>query len=200
MRRVSTTKCDGYKIRQQPKQGIHMEHIIAGRFQTKAKADAAAAAIVRYVDRGDICIFHNNPPGQHGSLRMGGDENVDPGSEVAEVSATSTALAAGVAAGVIGLAGGPVTALAAAGVAAYTGSLVGTLGGLGEDGQSPQLPHRRPAGVILAVRIARPGNEEFVINDLRHGGAEDIEQADGEWRDGDWVDFNPAQEPRLIAA
>ena len=97
-----------------------MEHIIAGRFQTKAKADAAAAAIVRYVDRTDICIFHNNPPGQHGTLMAGGAEVVDPGSKSAGESAVGTALAAGLTAGVIGLVGGPVTALAAAGVAAYT--------------------------------------------------------------------------------
>ena len=177
-----------------------MDHIIAGRFQTKGKADEAAAAIVRYVERGDICIFHNNPPGQHGTLTMGGDEAVDPGSEAAGESATTTALAAGLAAGAIGIAGGPVTALAAAGVAAYTGSLIGTLGGLGIDEQSHPLPNRRPAGVILAVRIARLTSKELVVCDLRNYGAEDIEQAEGEWRDGDWVDFNPVQEPHLVAA
>ena len=179
--------------------GDTVENIIAGRFQTKAKADAAAAAIVRYVDRSDICIFHNNPPGQHGTLMPGGAEKTDPGSEAAGGSAASTALAAGLTAGVIGLAGGPVTALAAAGVAAYTGSLIGAMGGM-QDAESHQLPHLRPAGVILAVRIARPGSEKFVIGDLRNCGAEDIEQAEGEWRDGDWVDFNPIQEPRLVAA
>ena len=176
-----------------------MEHIIAGRFQTKAKADAAAAEIVRYVDRTAICIFHNNPPGQHGTLMAGGAEVVDPGSKSAGESAVGTALAAGLTAGVIGLVGGPVTALAAAGVAAYTGSLVGAMGGMGNE-QSHQLPNLRPAGVILAVRIARSASEKFVIADLRNCGAEDVEQAEGEWRDGDWVDFNPVQVPRLVAA
>ena len=176
-----------------------MERIIAGRFQTKAKADAAAAAIVRYVDRTDICIFHNNPPGQHGTLMNGGAEVADPGSESVGESAAGTALAAGLTAGAIGLVGGPVAALAAAGVAAYTGSLIGGMGGMG-DAQSNKLPNLRPAGVILAVRIARASSEKFVIGDLRSCGAEDIEQAEGEWRDGDWVDFNPVQEPRLIAA
>ena len=90
-------------------------------------------------------------------------------------------------------------ALAAAGVAAYTGSLIGAMGGM-QDEQSAQLPNLRPAGVILAVRIARPGSEKFVIGDLRTGGAEDIEKAEGEWRDGDWVDFKPVQEPHLVAA
>lgn len=176
-----------------------MEQIIAGRFETKAKADAAAAAIVRYVDRTDICIFHNNPPGQHGTPATSEVQVGNPGSEAEEASAVSTALAAGLTAGAIGLAGGPVVALAAAGVAAYTGSLVGAMGGM-QDKQSNQLPNLRPAGVILAVRIARASSENFVIADLRIGGAVDIEKAEGEWRDGDWIDFDPVQEPHLVAA
>lgn len=176
-----------------------MDHIIAGRFETKARADAAAAAIIRYVDRTDICIFHNNPPGQHGTSVTGGVEAVNPGLKADGDSAVSTALAAGLTAGAIGLAGGPVVALAAAGVAAYTGSLIGAMGGM-QDKQANQLPNLRPAGVILAVRIARATNEKFVIADLRNGGAVDIETAEGEWRDGDWIDFNPVQEPHLVAA
>ncbi|MEQ1515398.1 MAG: hypothetical protein ABL931_02790, partial [Usitatibacteraceae bacterium] len=168
-----------------------MDHIIAGRFETKAKADAAAAAIVRYVERSDICIFHNNPPGQHGSLMADGAEESNPGMEADGKTAVTTALAAGLAAGAIGMAGGPVVALAAAGVAAYGGSLVGAMGGM-QDEQSRQLPRLRPAGVILAVRIARPASEKFVIGDLRSNGAQDLEEADGQWRDGDWIDFNPA--------
>ena len=177
-----------------------MDHIIAGRFQTKANADAAAAIITRYVDQHDICIFHNNPPGQHGILPMGGDEEASPGADKAQDSSATTAIAAGLVAGAIGMAGGPVTALAAAGVAAYTGSLLGSMEGADENGTPGTFPAGRPAGVILAVRIAIPANEEFVIGDLRIGGAKDIEKAEGEWRDGDWVDFNPIQAPRLIAA
>ena len=179
------------------------DHIIAGRFQTKAKADAAAAVLVRYIDRHDICIFHNNPPGQHGVLKMGGDEDHSPGTETAEEGAATAAVAAGLTAaavaGAVGMVGGPVTALAAAGVAAYTGSLVGSLEGSDEGKRIEPLPSRRPAGIILAVRIARHGNEEFVVDDLRLAGAEDIEEAEGLWRDGDWVDFNPVQAPRLVA-
>ncbi|MCY7388553.1 MAG: hypothetical protein LH481_10895 [Burkholderiales bacterium] len=181
-----------------------MDQIIAGRFETKAKADAAAAVIVRYVDRTDICIFHNNPPGQHGAPREETPipapvESDNPGLEEEQESAVGTALAAGLAAGAIGLAGGPVVALAAAGVGAYTGSLIGAMGGMG-DTQSIQLPRLRPAGVILAVRVARPESEKHVIDDLRNTGAKDIERAQGKWQDGDWVDFNPVQEPHLIAA
>jgi hypothetical protein len=37
-----------------------------------------------------------------------------------------------------------------------------------------------------------------VIYTLRAEGAVDIERAEGEWRDGDWVDFNPIAAPRLV--
>jgi hypothetical protein len=183
-----------------------VEQIIAGRFQTRSRADAAAAAINCYVERRDLCIFHNNPPGQHGSLKDDGGAGVDldRGSGAAEESATIMALAAGVGAGVtagvIGIAGGPVTALAAVGVAAYTGSLIGSLGSSGNNQPSQQPSHYRPAGVILAVRIARQTSKELVVGDLRNGGAEDIEQAEGEWCDGDWVNFNPDQAPHLVPA
>lgn len=176
-----------------------MDQIIAGRFQTKGEADVAAALMVNYVDKDDICIFHNNPPGQHGIYPVGGDEDADPGAREAEGSTVASAAAAGLTAGAIGAAGGPVVALAAAGVAAYTGSLLGALNGLGDDAAPDRGPDRRHGGIILAVRIADPAAEKRIISDLEHQGAVDIEKANGEWRDGDWVDFNPVARPQLVA-
>ena len=174
-----------------------MERIIAARFQTIAEADAVAA-LMSYIDTDDISIFHNNPPGQHGALAMGGDEDEDPSAEGAGKSAATTAVAAGLAAGAIGALGGPVVALAAAAVGAYSGSLVGAMAGLGDHDDKPHAPERRPGGVMLSVRIANPANEKRVIATLRAEGAADIEQAHGEWRDGDWADFNPVAAPRLV--
>jgi hypothetical protein len=37
-----------------------------------------------------------------------------------------------------------------------------------------------------------------VIAALRAENAADIEQAHGEWCDGDWADFNPVPAPRLV--
>ena len=173
-----------------------MERIIAARFQTVADADAVAA-LMSYVDATDICIFHNNPPGQHGVLPMGGDEDEDPSAEGAGKTAAATAVSTGLAAGAIGALGGPVVALAAAAVGAYSGSLVGAVGGLGQSDDKPH-PLQRPGGIMLSVRIAEPANENRVIDTLRSGGAADIEQAFGEWRDGDWVDFDPVAAPRLV--
>ena len=129
---------------------------------------------------------------------MGGDEDEDPGAEGADKSAASTAVAAGLTAGAIGALGGPAVALAAAAVGAYSGSLVGAMAALGSHDDKPGAPERRPSGVMLSVRIANPLNEKRVIATLRAGGAADIEQAQGEWRDGDWADFNPVAAPRLV--
>ena len=173
-----------------------MERIIAARFQTKGEADAVAA-LMSYIDSADISIFHNNPPGQHGTLALGGDEDEDPSATGAGKSAATTAVSAGLAAGAIGALGGPVVALAAAAVGAYTGSLVGAMAGLGGHDDEPH-PEERRAGIMLSVRIAEPANEKRVIATLRAEGAADIEEAYGEWRDGGWSDFDPVAAPRLV--
>jgi len=175
-----------------------MERIIAGRFQSKDSADAVAALLGQYIETTDICIFHNNPPGQHDAYALGGDEDADSGAEGAGKSAAGTAIGAGLAAGAIGALGGPVIALAAAATGAYVGSLGGALQGLGDDEGKPHAPDNRPGGIMLSVRIADPLNEKRVIATLRTEGAVDIEQADGEWSNGDWVDFDPVAPPRLI--
>ncbi len=175
-----------------------MERIIAGRFQTKDRADEVANLIAQYIDTTEICIFHNNPPGQHGTFALGGDEGVDSAADGAGQSAAGAAVAAGVTAGAIGAIGGPVVALMAAATGTYVGSLAGALHGLGNDEDKPHTPELRPGGVILSVRIANPANEQRVISTLRAEDAADIEQADGEWHDGDWTDFNPVAALRLV--
>jgi hypothetical protein len=180
------------------KKDIAMERIIAGHFQTKDDADAVAALLAQFIDTTDICIFHNNPPGQHDLFVVGGDEDEDPGTTDAGNSAAGTAAAAGLAAGMIGTLGGPAVALAAGATGAYVGSLAGALNGFRNADDQPHAPERRASGIMLSVHIAQPVNENRVITILRSQGAQDIEQAQGEWRDGDWVDFNPLAAPQLI--
>ena len=175
-----------------------MERIIAGRFQTRGNADSVAALIRQYVDTDDVCIFHNNPPGQHDAYAVGGDEDQDPASEGAGEPAAGGAAVVGLTAGVIGALGGPVVALAAAATGAYLGSLAGAMAGLGDHDETLRSPERRPGGVMLSVRICDPANEKKVIDTLRAQGAADIEQALGEWRNGDWADFDPVAAPRLV--
>jgi hypothetical protein len=174
-----------------------MERIIAGRFHSRDDADAVAATMTKFVDGADICVFHNNPPGQHDALGAGGDEDEDPDAKGADASAAGGALAAGLAAGALGALGGPVVALAAAGVGAYSGSLLGAMNGLGDNADAGAT-ERRPAGVMLSVRIASPEHERLVIHALRRGHASDIEEAQGTWSDGDWTDFNPVAMPQLV--
>ncbi|HEY8084344.1 MAG TPA: hypothetical protein VIE69_01925, partial [Methylophilaceae bacterium] len=161
-----------------------------------AKADSIAVLLNQYIDAKDICIFYNSPPGQHGVLPIGGDENIDPNSEFAHQYAIATGATAGVAAGAIGLFGGPIVALATAGIAAYTGSLLGAMGGMDDEDKSTEPP-RRQSGVFLAVHMANPDDKQRIISTLKAGQAEDIELAQGIWRNGDWVDFNPVEAPHL---
>ena len=176
-----------------------MDHIIAGRFPTKGEADSAAALMAGYVQADDICIFHNNPPGQHDAYSLGGDEDEDPGARGAESSAAGTAAGAALTGGLVGALAGPVGAIAGAAVGAYAGSMVGAMKGLGEDDVPGSAPLRRPGGIIIAVRIADPLNEKRVVDALRAEGAADIEQAEGQWQNGDWVDFDPVKAPSLVA-
>jgi len=177
-----------------------MDQIIAGRFQTKSDADAAAALLASFVDNADICIFHNNPPGQHDAFPVGGDEDEDPAARGADRSAANGAIAAGLSAGAVGALGGPVVALAAAATGAYLGSLAGAKNDLGDHESKPGAPQRRPGGVMLSVRIAVPENRSKVIDVLRAKGAADIEQAQGNLRNGDWTDFDPVAVPKLVSA
>lgn len=160
-----------------------MERIIAGRFQTKDDADAVAALIGEYIDTADIRIFHNNPPGQHDAFAVGGEAHEEPGAE-----------------GAVGAHHGQVVALAAEGVNAYSGPLVGAMAELGVYDDKPRAQERRPDGVMLKVRIANPVNEERVIAALRAAGAADIEPEHGELHDGDWANFNSVAAPRRVAS
>ena len=175
-----------------------MERIIAGRFHSKGDADAVSALIAQYVDADDICIFQNNPPGQHDAFVGGGDEYMDPDATGAGKASAWTALAGGLAGGAIGAAGGPVVAIAAAATGAMAGAMGGAMAGLGDKNGAPHITERRVGGVMLSVRIAAPMNQERVIASLRAGGAADIEEASGEWLDGDWTDFDPVAAPRLV--
>lgn len=175
-----------------------MHRIIAGRFETKAQADAVSESMTAYVAPKDICIFFNNPPGQHDISEYGGDGDEDPDSAGAAPSAVNTALAGAMAGAALGAIGGPTFALAGAAVGAYTGSFAGALDHLGEDEDPKAPPDRRASGVILSVRIAAPSDESRVIDALVAHGALDVERAQGEWADGNWTDFDAAAPPRLV--
>jgi hypothetical protein len=51
--------------------------------------------------------------------------------------------------------------------------------------------------MMLAVRVD-PTNEKKVIDVLMAAGVEDLERAQGEWQDGQWIDFDPLAPPHKI--
>ncbi|MEO5699089.1 MAG: hypothetical protein ABIS17_04680 [Casimicrobiaceae bacterium] len=172
-----------------------MTRIIAGVFETFTEAARTREALVEAgFGAGDICSFFNNAPGQHAEIPTGGDETKDPeAQDAAKGAAGGAAVGAGVGLAV-GLAAGP-AALAIAGVGAYIGSLAGT-GQATEDEDGP--PHRRPAGVMVAVNVGDGARETDAVRVLHACGADNIERAQGQWVDGDWIDFNPIADPVLV--
>lgn len=180
-----------------------MATILAATFQTKRKADAAVRALAAAgVPRDSITLFHNNAPGQHAEFPVGGDEHADPVAKGAE-KRTLGGAAAGAGAGALvgGVAGGPLGAAAGAAVGALAGALGGTYTGLAERAEEmPDVPYRRPAGTVVAVNCeALPIDRAQLVRALSARGTVAVEEADGEWRDGKWANFDPLDEPRFVS-
>lgn len=52
-----------------------------------------------------------------------------------------------------------------------------------------------PSGVLVAVRVT-PATTELARRLLRESGGQDVERAEGEWRNGTWSNFDPLKVPR----
>ena len=177
-----------------------MTRIIAGTFDASPQADAAAQALR---DAGfaaeSVSTYHNNAPGQHGLLSIGGDEMADPEAKEAGTGAAKGAVVGSlIGAGVGAAIAGPLGAVAGAGVGAYTGAFGGALNRLADE-EETLPPSRRPAGIMVAVQVAgESASEGTAIALMRDHDAVAIEEADGEWRDGQWADFDPLEAPHVI--
>ncbi len=178
-----------------------MTTIIAGMFDTVDKAASAVDRLLEgeFGDK-DVYSFANNPPGQHATFPIGGDENEDPGAKHADANAgKGAAVGLGTGAAIGAIAAGPPGAAVGAGIGAYVGSLVGALNGM-EDRGTEEHPVRRPAGTLVAVRIESGQAERTAIETLQMHGAIHVEKAEGVWRDGQWVDFDPVSTPAIVDA
>jgi hypothetical protein len=188
-----------------------MARIIAGRFDTQAEADRAIDALKAAGFQPDeYTCFYLSPAGQHASYPIGGDAHHDEGTKESGKKAAAVAAVGSV----TGLAVGTVTgaalgepgltaaaAIAGAGIGGYVGALAGGLTGSrsGDPRQAtPEEPVERAAGMMVAVRAERAGTEAQAVDVLRAAGAIEVERAEGTWRDGTWVDFDPARTPELI--
>lgn len=182
-----------------------MSRIVAGNFPDKAHADSAIQALLAAgIESDHICTFRVNPPGQHGTYPIGGDEYASPGATEAGQSALTGAAigsAIGLGAGVVAAPlAGPAAVIGGAGVGAFVGSLAGALKNMGQDEEDgvPVAPNdaTRPAGVLVAVDVPLALERAFAADVLRQRGARDVEETEGTWRDGTWVDFDPTPEKR----
>jgi outer membrane lipoprotein SlyB len=176
-----------------------MAKIIAGNFQTSAQADAARQALLSAgFSDGSVSVYHNNAPGQHGSFPVGGDEDADPEAKGAENQMAAGAVAGSVVgAGVGAVAGGPLGAAAGAGVGAFAGAFAGAMRGLGDAPGSHTL-ERRPAGVMVAVKLEQTRMHSTAVATMRDYEATYVEEAEGKWEDGEWADFDPVAPPHVV--
>ena len=178
-----------------------MTQIIAGVFDDEQAATAAAHELRNAgFDAANLDQFVLNPAGRHHGLPLGGDQDADAKAEGAENGA-ATGAAVGTAIGAVaGLAAtplvGPIAIAAGAATGAYAGSLTGAMNKLGD--QDAQTREPRPAGVMVAVNVESAEDQEVAVDLLRDGNARMIERADGSWRDGKWVDFDPVSLPNVV--
>jgi hypothetical protein len=177
-----------------------MSKIVAARFKDMSGAQAVLNALpAQGFMQTEFQSFYVNPGGQHALRPLGGDAHSDEGAKGADEGAVRGALIGGC----IGLVAGIgahlvldnfIAVFAGAALGAYVGSLVGALSKLraGRPHQATAAhPVERDAGQMIAIQVDRPGTESRAIETLRRYGAHDIERTEGEWRAGDWKDFDP---------
>lgn len=192
-----------------------MATIIAARVETQQRADDLMAELQsRGIADIDMQAFYVNPPGQHGAYPIGGDMREDTGTEessIGQASGVAAGAAVGLAAGAVAGAAipplAPILAVALAGVGAHVGGMAGALASTRtadeekEETETSTPDHdavnMRRGGMTLAVRID-PAGEQTVVDLLTAAAVEDIERAQGEWQDGQWVDFDPLAPPHKI--
>jgi len=182
-----------------------MTTIIAGSFEQQTQAQEAIDRMLRAGFPADrISSFYVNPAGQHDRYPIGGDRDKSPGAEESPTG-TATGMTGGGAIGAaVGAATtpltGPLGAVTGAFVGAHLGSLVGSLGKMEEDGGDPdenEIPVRH-AGMLVAVSVPEPADEDRALNALRSLNPTYIERAEGSIVDGDWQDFDPVAPPSFI--
>jgi hypothetical protein len=181
-----------------------MQTILSGRVETQECAERVMAELrERGVALGDMQAFYLTPPGQRANFPIGGDEYADHDAKEAhngQAKGAAVGSVAGLVAG--GLAAAAIPPLAPVLLAGITGvgALAGSVAGAVSSGRSKEesersddpQPQARRGGLMLAVRVT-PQSEPIVREVLDDAGVGDIERATGEWRDGQWVDFEPTE-------
>ena len=178
-----------------------MTHIVAAVFDDEQTATSAAHELRGAgFAAGDLDQFSLRPPGQHQGLPAGGDETADAKAKGGDAGAAKGAAIGTAVGAVAGLAAtpvlGPIAVAGGAAAGAYAGSLAGAVGRMGDDEHG--APQPRPAGVMVAVHAESAPQQDRAIAVMHDLGARMIERADGAWRDGKWVDFDPVRAPQVV--
>ncbi|MDN7176592.1 hypothetical protein M0D69_00855 [Caballeronia sp. SEWSISQ10-4 2] len=191
-----------------------MSLIIAGRFQTFPKAEAAAQRLfARGFLEEDVTLFYVAPSGQHGLI--GGDHQADASAQEVSKGAGKGVTIGAVLGAIVGAAlfvlfKAPwLAAVLAAGAGAYVGSLIGAMAHArsGEraaasststgNHDSANAVDPRHSGVVVAVHVA-PELQAEAAAILRDAGGKEVERASGQWRNGRWADFDPVKPPQPV--
>jgi hypothetical protein len=179
-----------------------MAKLITGRIDDADELQRALQALADAgFDKREYGAFYVGPGGQHDIFPIGGDAYRDAATEESAGGAVAGATvggATGLAIGAVAAAALPVAGiaavLAAAGVGAYVGSFIGAMAQTRDADpreSTPEHPVESQGGIRIAVNVERPGTEERALEVLRRAGAKDMMFAEGEWRDGQWKDFDP---------
>jgi hypothetical protein len=183
-----------------------MARIICGHFGESLKADAALQALLAAgFSRNEIDSFYTPPPGQHNLTGFGGDVHSDAGAKRAGGGAALGAAIGAAAGALLALLAvrlgwlpatdwAPVSLIFGAGLGAYVGSFMGAMSRMrpgGPHNASAEHPAESPAGRMIAV-LAQPAEaDKRAIDILRSNGARRVFRAEGTWRNGSWLDFDP---------
>jgi hypothetical protein len=184
-----------------------MSIIVAAHFQLQDETDRARRELVGAGFRDDrISAFYLGQPGQHDLTPIGGDNITSPGAKETPEGVAAGAATGGAVGAAIGAATTPLTGPLGVVVGGLVGAHVGSLysfskmkdaGESEEGGENRAKP--REAGMLVAVAVDNPGDEQRALEVLRDLGAHHIERAEGLIENGDWVDFNPNSMPVPIA-
>jgi|CXWL01.2.fsa_nt_gi hypothetical protein len=185
-----------------------MSTIVAGHFQLQDQVEHARNELMRAGFAEErISSFFLNQPGQHDLTAIGGDRVESPGAKESAEGAMEGAATGGAVGAALGLATSLVTGPAGPVVGGLVGAHVGSLytlskmkdAGEGEEGGNGEnLYAPRKAGMLVAVALDQPDDEQRALEVLHRLGSDHIERASGTIVQGDWTDFDPLSLPVLI--
>jgi hypothetical protein len=184
-----------------------MSTIVAGHFQLQDQVEQARNELMRAGFAEErISSFYLNQPGQHDMTAIGGDHIQSPGAKETPTGVVEGAATGGAVGAAVGLATSVVTGPAGPIVGGLVGAHVGSLfslskmkeAGEGEEGGGENRFEPRKAGMLVAVALDQPDDEQRVLEVLHRLGSDHIERASGTIAGGDWTDFDPLSLPVLI--